>query len=1055
MKNLKKIFICAALTLLAAGCAKEGSEFSGRSVQRYFTAILDDASTKTAIDASGKISWTAGDEITYFGSDAVQGTHTVSESGASTVIAATLSDTETVFTAVYGAAEISNIETESFTLGGVVPSVQDGDFSTANVSVARTTDLQAGQLAFKNLTSMVKFSLSRTDIDHVVFSSGSGAPLTADGIVNVTFDSEGLPVATLGSVRSSSIKVSKPSSGTWYISLLPGTYSGGFTIKCFDKNNVRLGVASSDKTLGLGRSTIVDLGTLDVDKRIKADPEDLAAVSGVNETANCYVVPQVPKEYKFNASVKGNSTQSLDGTPVSAEVLWESTNNGASCAVGTIIDEVSFEDGYVYLTAKAAGSAIVAVRDADSKILWSWHIWVWPGYTIAGAMQEYFNKAGYMMDRNLGAVSVTPGDRSSWGLLYQWGRKDPFCGGITVPVGTTYEAAVVSSSETGTLEFATANPTTIIAYSSLAIGDWLYNQDDTLWDADNKTKYDPCPPGWHVPSADFWATALNRTSSLYKEFDASVGGMNFAGQLGNYSSIWYPAGGYRTGNIQYAAYPQGAYESGQWWSAGTSGRKAVNFAVLRTSQVTVMGSQGLRANGCSIRCVTNYETPPVPVQSVAVSPKSISIVRFKSAQLGVSVSPQGADDPSVTWSTSNADIASVDQNGFVTAKAVGEAVITVTSNANPKISDTCLVTVTEEQEETLNDSGSANCYVISTPGTYKFQTVMGNTDISVGEPDGAVLLWETFGTASYNSRTPVVDYDSIEYSGGYVSFEVPPAYHNGNAVIGVFKDAPGGTAKTYDFGVDEILWSWHIWVCGGYYPLSTAQTYKDGSIVMDRNLGATSADKGQVGAIGLFYQWGRKDPFPGPSTLTGASPARVSDSFEDPVAVTSSTGTVAYATAHPTAFITADNNTNDWMSTPDPTLWGSVKTIYDPCPAGWKVPAGGPEGLWAKAAGLDENTVYSTYEIPWEAEPYYGCNYTGIFGSAPVIWYPATGFRSRANGNITNQMMYAQYWSSTASGRRSYSLYQYVNGTSSLGGMSQMASTADRAYALAVRCVRE
>ena len=1058
MKSLKKLSICAAIALLAAGCAKEGSEFSGRNVQRYFTAVLDEASTKTGIDDAGKISWSTGDVITYFGSDAVQGTHTVSEDGVSTVISATLEATETVFTAVYGASEISNIEAESFTLGGVVPSEQDGTFSKANVSVARTTDLESGRLAFKNLTSMVKFSLNRTDIDHVIFSSASGVPLTADGSVNVTFDSEGLPVATLGSVRGTSIKVSKPSSGPWYISLLPGTYSGGFTIRCFDENNVRLGVASSEKTLALPRSTIVDLGTLDVDKRIVADPEDLAAVSGVNETANCYIAPQVSKDYKFNASVQGNSKHPLDGTPVSAEVLWESTNTGASCAVGAIVDNVYFEDGFVYLTAVSAGSAIVAVRDADSKILWSWHIWVWPNYTIAGAMQEYFNKAGYMMDRNLGAVSVTPGDRSSWGLLYQWGRKDPFCGGITVPIGTTYESAVVCSAETGTLEYATSNPTTIIAYSSTAIGDWLYEQDDTLWDADVKTKYDPCPPGWHIPSADFWATALNRTTSLYKEFDASVGGMNFAGQLGNYPSIWYPAGGYRTGNIQYAVYPQGAYESGQWWSAGTNGRKAINFAVLRTSQVTVKGTQGLRANGCSIRCVTNYETPPVPVTSVTVSPKSISIVRFKSAQLGHSVLPDGADDPSVTWSTNAPNIATVTQDGYVTAVAVGEAVITVTSNANQSLFDTCTVTVTEEQEETLNDSGPANCYVISTPGTYKFRTVMGNSDISVGEPDGAVLLWETFGTASYNSRTPVVEYDSIEYSGGYVSFEVPPAYHNGNAVIGVFKDVAGGTPGVFDFDHDQILWSWHIWVCGGYYPLSSAQTYKDGSKVMDRNLGATSADKGEVGAIGLYYQWGRKDPFPGPSTLTGGSQARVSDSLEDPVSVSPTTGTVAYATAHPTAFITSDNSVNDWMYTPDPTLWGAEKTIYDPCPAGWKVPVGGPEGLWAKAAGLDENTVYSMYEIPWESNTsagYYGCNYTGIFGSAPMIWYPATGFRHRATGNITNYMMYASFWSSTASGRRSFNLYQYVNGTSSLGGMAQMASTTDRAFALAVRCVHE
>jgi hypothetical protein len=61
--------------------------------------------------------------------------------------------------------------------------------------------------------------------------------------------------------------------------------------------------------------------------------------------------------------------------------------------------------------------------DADGVILWSWHIWLVQdqiGYNT------YANNAGVLMDRNLGATSAIEYDSGTIGLLYQWGRKDPF-----------------------------------------------------------------------------------------------------------------------------------------------------------------------------------------------------------------------------------------------------------------------------------------------------------------------------------------------------------------------------------------------------------------------------------------------------------------------------------------------------------------------------------------------------------------------------------------------------------------------------------------------------
>ncbi len=64
---------------------------------------------------------------------------------------------------------------------------------------------------------------------------------------------------------------------------------------------------------------------------------------------------------------------------------------------------------------------------------------------------------------------------------------------------------------------------------------------------------------------------------------------------------------------------------------------------------------------------------------------------------------------------------------------------------------------------------------------------------------------------------------------------------------------------------DRIVWSWHVWVTG-YDPEADIFEWTDANGItykyMDRNLGALSAEKYSKDALGLMYQWGRKDPFP-------------------------------------------------------------------------------------------------------------------------------------------------------------------------------------------------
>ena len=345
---------------------------------------------------------------------------------------------------------------------------------------------------------------------------------------------------------------------------------------------------------------------------------------------------------------------------------------------------------------------------------------------------------------------------------------------------------------------------------------------------------------------------------------------------------------------------------------------------------------------------------------------------------------------------------------------------------------------------------TANSYIVSEAGYYKFRAVKGNGTEAVGsasdkDPDGtpttAVVLWETFGTDTAPQKGDLVKAD-VEYRDGYVYFSTADTYQEGNAVIAVKDDK--GTDSTED---DVILWSWHIWLTDQ----PAGQNYNNNAgTMMDRNLGATSAAKGDVGALGLLYQWGRKDPFLGSSSISDVTEAASTVTWPASVESTSETGTIEYAVSHPTTFITLNTNNDDWYYTDtedtDDTRWTtseSEKSIYDPCPAGWRVPDGGDSGVWSKAKGSS-----SEYKRDYDSNDR-GMNFSGDFGTDQTIWYPAAGYRYNTDGSLSLVVNYGYYWSATPYGNYASSLYFFDSG-------DVYPSNDDyRAYGYSVRCLQE
>ena len=339
----------------------------------------------------------------------------------------------------------------------------------------------------------------------------------------------------------------------------------------------------------------------------KKDPMPGQDATAFESPANCYIVSQA-RTFSFK-TVKGNSSESV-GDVAYAEVLWESFGTDVAPAVGDLISSASYKDGkIVFKTTDKKGNAVIAAKDADGKILWSWHIWM----TDQPQEQEYHNNAGTVMDRNLGATSSTPGEVTSLGLLYQWGRKDPFLGSSSISDDNeakstiTWPSAVESDSSTGTIAYATAHPTTFIGANTRNY-DWYYtgstSTDNTRWTTSDKAKsiYDPCPSGWRVPDGGengVWAKAIGSSSIFDYAYNSTDEGYNFSGKFGSASIIWYPASGFRE---SYGLGLQFVSNYGDYWSASPCDYYAYLLFFNYGGGVNPLDNY-YRALGNSVRCI--------------------------------------------------------------------------------------------------------------------------------------------------------------------------------------------------------------------------------------------------------------------------------------------------------------------------------------------------------------------------------------------------------------------------------------------------------------------
>ena len=347
------------------------------------------------------------------------------------------------------------------------------------------------------------------------------------------------------------------------------------------------------------------------------------------EYSNCYVINTADsgessddvsgndsnknKGYYFSATVPGRGrpgfpedtglypgTEALE--PYSVQILWQSEEYLVKHAelvqgyVRFILNDKCYDDA-----GPLEGNAVLAVSDRSGNIIWSWHIWV-----VRGLSDIEYNIDGNIfsiMNMNLGATKAEWTGASdvleTYGLYYQWGRKDPSPGPPEYDYGRQDMLTSEFVTNSGkidyvmesvysypTVEDGAKHPLVLISSSSTDDypNDWLYYKVDGLWGYDSaagevtkKTIYDPCPYGYRVSDDE-----LRRIFEYYKENDSGYDPNTGNGQgaikrsgytyevngsyLGHvYGGGWFPFAGWK-------GHDQGRTDrTHAWYGVGTHG----------------------------------------------------------------------------------------------------------------------------------------------------------------------------------------------------------------------------------------------------------------------------------------------------------------------------------------------------------------------------------------------------------------------------------------------------------------------------------------------------
>lgn len=465
------------------------------------------------------------------------------------------------------------------------------------------------------------------------------------------------------------------------------------------------------------------------------------------------------------------------------------------------------------------------------------------------------------------------------------------------------------------------------------------------------------------------------------------------------------------------------------------------------------------------------EAGTIPATAIAISQadNKTEVAVGGTLQLKVTPTPSYANS-TITWSSNNTTLATVDNTGKVTGKATGNVVITADAGGGVQKTYNLKVIIPYTDLSLLDNAGgkrttmtTANCYMVHTKGVYGIPLVYGNAikngsdntaaykpggtttstycanfvnhaGTAISAPwitkatngsgvnkgmgitvDGAAVVWQDVSGLITN----------VNIDGDYLTFELTKdaTSQEGNAVV----------AATLADG--SAIWSWHIWVTTEKYSSTADLTFKNHTFkVAPSNLGWVSSNN-----TNTFYQWGRKEPFPGTNNVTflktdATDNTTIADNIKNPA--TFYTGHDA-GPCNTTYYNMWDANQKEPPTDSDIT-GATTKTVYDPCPPGFCVPTSGLVSYF----GYDANMSWKT-----DGNPH------GVYSKDKTIFLPVTNYREY-NGSLHTSGSNGWYWSASTC-KDDYDNSVRPGSVNFMDDESISWSTPRRAYGLTIRPVAE
>jgi len=373
--------------------------------------------------------------------------------------------------------------------------------------------------------------------------------------------------------------------------------------------------------------------------------DDLEDDARMGDEANCYVLQAGGRGVAIPVSQANRSDWNsanhipINATNLEVQFIWTDHPNGfdkdkdGKCPVKSA--KIDYTEGngpkarLVVEPGSEPGNAVIAVKSGNT-IHWSWHIWVvdesenfdpyasdvnWPGF-------RYYE----FLDRNLGALKEDPLSRDSWGLYYQWGRKDPFSiSGTGSSTGSNmYDANGTlitwaierneSANSQSAMKYSIEHPEKFMSptgSTNWLATLWTANLGDDLWsetDKDGTFKkgiFDPCPEGWKtIPGG----------RSIANEWTALFGILEYV-ESGGYSYSWvsnqntgrWPHAGHINQNGQHTITTTSENE-GRYWT-GTNNEFAVAWhSRMQFSKNQSNASEAFnKSSGLSVRCMRRVD----------------------------------------------------------------------------------------------------------------------------------------------------------------------------------------------------------------------------------------------------------------------------------------------------------------------------------------------------------------------------------------------------------------------------------------------------------------